>query len=355
MYPGDPLLKIYPDFPESSGAWRMEGSYFPPIKDSTIWNKAFNFPTTGVKMSFIDLGNPILGKAMSLQYMFLKTIRLHHRFDINWGIGLGMVYFTNPYDFLDNEENIASGSHWAFLPEVKAGITYHLDEHYSILSAFNLYHSSNGHTQLPNVGINVPALQLGIKYHWNKPNYSKEVSIDDKWNKKWQLNSRFSLGMNEFGGSTSPTNGPKQLIYLSSLYLSKRYSPKGRYQLGFDGYYNSGYRNYLISQEPEELNDRFIDASVLLVFIGHEYIYGHYGLVVQAGYYLHNPFLSYFIEKDKSADSGSLKAKVPGKFGVHYYIWNPYNEPKNNAYIGMYIKSNVTQADFLELGVGFQF
>ena len=350
-----PVLPIYPDFPESSGAWRWEAAYFPRSKDTTIWNRAYRFPSTGLKLSYLELGSQSLGEGIGLQYLFLLRKKIFKKLDFRWGLGLGGVYFTHPYDYLTNQENIATGSRLAFLVELNAGLLLDINEHLSCFTAFNMVHSSNGHTFLPNVGINVPATQIGLQYHFRRKDPVKTEIAANEWKKRWHFNGRLSLGVNEFGGATSPTNGPKHEIYLTSIYLSRRYSPRGLWQAGLDAYYNSGYRSYLISQEPAELDDSFGNASVLIFFIGHEYIYGHYGLVVQAGYYLHNPFWKYFVKKDDSAETGSLKAILPGKFGVQYYLHSPYNMPKRNLYIGAYIKSNVSQADFLETGIGFSF
>jgi hypothetical protein len=346
-----PVLKIYPNFPSSSGASRYTLSYFPKQSDTTIWNTAYHRPLTGCKISYLDMGGDTLGKAIGAQYFFSQKKRLVKALSFNWGLGLGMVYFTNPYHYLDNPNNIANGSHLAFLVELNLGLHYQLNEHYGVLGSFVMLHSSNGHTTLPNVGTNIPGVKAGIRYQWKAEQLSKKGTVS--FNKNWHNSIRVSLGQNEFGRSTSPTNGPKQYIYLLSLHRSKRYSVKGQFLFGLEGYYNSGYRLYLKSQEIAELEDRFNNASALIAFVGHEYRYGHYGLMIQAGYNLHNPFLNYFIQHNQPKEK--LKAKLPGKFGVNYYFNNPFYTSGTNFYLGLYIKSNVSQADFLEAGVGMTF
>jgi hypothetical protein len=288
---------------------------------------------------------------VGLQYLFSQQKPITSKLAFNWALGLGAVYFNKPYHYIDNPKNIANGSHLAFLVELNLGLRYQFTANYSLSGAFVMLHSSNGHTVLPNVGTNIPAYRLALCY---QPSNNKSISrVLPTWERTKEHNLRLSLGQNEFGRSTAPTNGPPQHIYLLSYQHSMRYSIKGRWYLGAEGYYNGGYRLYLKSQEIAELEDKFTNASALVVFVGHEYRYGHYGLLVQAGYNIHNPFLHYFIKENQPGEK--LKAHLPGKFGVNYYIKNPFIHHRTNFYIGAYIKSNVTQADFLETGAGILF
>ena len=162
------------------------------------------------------------------------------------------------------------------------------------------------------------------------------------------------MGFFQFG--TSAVNGPTQLAYLLSVYASKRVKPGNNIQFGIDAYYNASYRMYLESNEPSQLESSFANSSCIVLWIGNEFIYNHFGMVIQAGPYLHNPFMKFYIEYSDS-DSGMerLRAFISGRFGVNYYLRNPWEHFKNNAFIGMYVKSQMTVADFFEVTAGYQF
>ena len=49
------------------------------------------------------------------------------------------------------------------------------------------------------------------------------------------------------------------------------------------------------------------------------------------------------------------KRYIPGKFGVNYYLKSPWKPQGWNVYCGVYVKSNMGQADFLETAIGIDF
>ena len=164
---------------------------------------------------------------------------------------------------------------------------------------------------------------------------------------------RLAFGLNRFGSEVGPSNGPYYQIYLASFYFDKRVSAINNVQFGIDTYYNSGYRLYLESQQPSELEANFVNSSVISIWIGNEFLIGRLGLILQVGYNLYNPFLKYFVELDESISSA--KAYIPGRFGVQYYLKDHFHGARSNAFIGIYVKSNMGQADFLEFSLGYKF
>jgi hypothetical protein len=46
---------------------------------------------------------------------------------------------------------------------------------------------------------------------------------------------------------------------------------------------------------------------------------------------------------------------IPARLGFQYYAKDAFLSPKNNWFAGIYIKTNLGQADFLESGIGYQF
>lgn len=353
------ILKIYPTYPKTNRSLYYQLNIVTPADTSKIWQGLNNFPNTGITLGFIDMGNQsVLGNGYSLQYSHQKKYTLFPKLDYFFTAQLGGMYFDKPYNYIHNRENIAIGNHFGFWVNASLGISYAVASKWNLNLDFTFFHSSNAHTTLPNVGTNIPSIGIGVEYLFVEREKKKSIPNSQfDLSKKWYGVIRGGLGINEFGTSTSPTNGPKYFIYLASVYAERRYSPKASIQMGVDAYYNTGYRDYLASQEGLPLKDNFENASVLLLFVGHEYYYNRFGVVVQGGFNLHNPFLKFWTENklEKESFMERVKKYVPGKFGVNCYLNNPYVKQGFNAFIGIYIKSNVGQADFLEVGSGIKF
>jgi hypothetical protein len=166
---------------------------------------------------------------------------------------------------------------------------------------------------------------------------------------------RIALGFNEQGDSQGPVNGPKYPIYLGGAYLTKKVSPVNKLKAGIEAWYNTGVYDYIVTQEFYEEKEKQRSCAVALMF-GHEFLMGHFGVVTDVGLYLYNEF---YQDKFKTVEDQSfreeIKGYIPARIGFQYYVKDATVSLKNNFFAGLYIKSNVGQADFLETAIGFSF
>jgi hypothetical protein len=284
---------------------------------------------------------------------------LGNRWSITEGMDLGAAYYTLPYHYIENPGNIAVGGHFSFLVRFSVIFRYRISTFWQAYAGLAFQHASNSHTSLPNVGINIPMIQLGAVYYLKKDDSFYNVSrakadiYRTQYNRKIKFNMRLALGINRFGSEVGPSNGPYYQIYLVSVYLDKRVSAINNIQFGFDAYYNSGYRAYLESQQPPELEANFDNSSVISVWVGNEFLIGRLGLIFQVGYNLYNPFLKYYVRQDESVSN--TKAYIPTRIGAQYYLKDNFKNSRINAFIGVYAKANMGQADFLEFSLGVRF
>lgn len=349
------VLKIYSDFPESSNGYGIDASWIRQGDTNNIWEGLYHYPETGVVLNYTNFGNnDTLGSSIGLVYRFQLIQMFGDRWSLTEGMDLGVAYYNKPFNLIENPGNIAVGNSLSALVRLNFSIRYRITNSWNIYTGFIFHHASNGHTSLPNVGINIPMVQLGAVYSLDKSqSFYKVDKPNFEYSKKIQFNMRFALGINRFGSEVGPSNGPYYPIYLTSLYLDKRVSGINKIQFGMDAYYNSGYREFLESQQPTELEANFVNSSVISIWIGNELLIGRAGIILQVGYNLYNPFLKYFIKQDESADQ--LKAYIPGRFGVQYYLKDHFHGARTNGFIGLYVKSNMGQADFLEFSIGVKF
>jgi hypothetical protein len=352
------VLEIYTGYPKTNAAYSIDLNFRSFGDTSKIWASLWNFPETGINLSLVSLGNPdVLGQSFSVSYQFSLQQKFYQKWSFSETFNFGLAYFNKDHHYIDNPGNIVIGSPFAAQVRIDLKLRYHLNKKWNAFIGVSLQHNSNGHTELPNIGINYPAILIGSQYliktndaYLHTPNKIYKAS------KKWNLNTRLAFGINKFGSEVIAENGPSYPIYLISIYTDKRIWKKSRLQLTLDFYHNTGYSKFLESQEIPELKSTFGNASVLAFMIGNEFLYGHLGFVIQLGVYLHNPFLKYYVNlEDDLSLMGKMKAYIPGRFGFQYYLYDHFSEHKNNAFIGAYIKSNVGQADFFEMSMGYRF
>lgn len=349
------LLSIYPGYPSSTTNFGVDLSWTRQGDTTNVWEQAWNFPETGVLVAYNYFGNSdTLGYSLGVMYRFILRQHLSKRWILSEGMDLGFSWYNKPFQATENSGNIAVGSQFTAVIRLSISLNYLLAPQWELFSGFTFHHASNGHTGLPNVGINIPMIHLGTRYALTQDDsYCLRSKTPIDFHRTIEPEVKFSIGFNRFGNEVGPTNGPYYPVYLAGFYLNKRVSAINRLHVGVEGYYNSGYRQYLESQNPPELEANFIHASVLMVMVGNEFLIGRMGLVTQLGYNLHNPFLKYYAEQNEEVST--LKVYMPARFGVKYYLWDAFGTKNSNAYIGMFVKSNVGQADFTEFSLGYRF
>lgn len=355
---GGRMIRNYPDFPEINEQ-ALVGSvrYSQKFYGNKPWHKYYNHPVFSLYSTFGSMGNNdelgyFTGLMAELSFEKHKPQK-----KVFWGprLSLGSAYFTNPYNEQTNNTNVAIGSSFTFLASAELMIGYSLNNKADLIGRVSVLHASNSHFQLPNVGMNMPVLSGGVRFKLSEQKNIVKDSVTLPLNKKIQFNMRVALGVNEQGSSTAPVNGPKYPIFLTSAFLSKMVSPINKVTLGIEGWYNKGVYDFIVSQEFYESNAAGKSYAVAMV-LGHEFVMGHFSVVTTGGIYLYNPFYRDRLERNElTGVKDKLKVWIPARLGFQYYVKDAFLSPKNNWFAGIYIKTNLGQADFLESGIGYQF
>jgi hypothetical protein len=347
------IVQNYPRFPETSAAFISRIGWYKKLDKPDRWHGYYNFPELTIQATYGSLGNKrelgnILGLAGGFRFnrnisASIKTFAEAH---------LGIARFNRPFDERNNPDNVTIGSDFTVLATADAGISWQKSRLKVLLKA-SILHCSNSHYSLPNVGINLPMISAGAGYTLD------HISAIDKKvftvEKKPRLNFRLALGLNEQGGSTGPVNGPKYAVYLAQVYINRHYNPVARWTTGLEAYYNSGTYTFISSQRYYT-RDQHLKSSSLLWMLGHEFLFGHVGLVTQGGLYIYNPFgRDRYEDLDDREIRDYLKTFFTGRLGMQYYLFNTFDRRKNNVFIGWYTKTNFGKADFLEFSAGYNF
>lgn len=350
------IVKNYPRFPERDNALLARISWNKKLNGNKSWHQYYRFPEVTVQGLGGYLGNAAeLGNIYGLSGGFRFSRDYGNRITATVEATLGTAYFNHPFDETGNYDNVTIGSHFTAQATADIGILYHLHPYWSLIARASILHCSNSHVSLPNVGINLPLLSIGLRYRFVPvvlTMNNNETVITDK---KPKFNFRIALGVNEQGGATGPVNGPSYPIYLASAYIYRHYTPVARWQMGVEGYYNAGTYTFITSERYYNDKQR-LKSSSLLYILGHEYIFGHVGFVTQGGLYLYNPF-----GRDRYRDMENpdvrdyLKTLFTAKLGANYYLFNTFDRKHKNVFAGCYVKTNFGKADFLETTIGYNF
>lgn len=347
------IVKNYPVFPDRGAAVLTEINISQQCSGNKKWHQIYGYPSAGVALVYGIMGNDdVIGRNFAILPNLNFTTKKFRRWGLQWKVAMGFAFFNKIHDRHSNPENQLIGTTITNIAVGSLDFRYDISRYYTLLLGVSGIHYSNGHYQLPNLGINFPALNIALKYFPSgRPKLFKSDTLPDFEN-KILFNVRLGFGFHEFGDAIKPTGGPKYPIYNGSLYLSKRYGRISNVHLGVHVNYYASFYDFIVQQEIYESAQR-LRAFTGLVFIGHEFIIGHFGLITQLGIYVYNPFYKK-LQKLQGVSSWA-KQHNSNKLGVQYYFLNPMKTTRNNVYVGLYLKSNFGQADFAELSVGCAF
>ena len=353
-----PVLDIYPNLPEHGIVWSTELNVGWQTTGRQYWNQGMKFPQVGIIAAITQLGNPdILGQEYSLvpnlAYRFIRS----GGFELHGMVGIGFSWFNKPYDRLSNTENLFIGSRLTNKTILGLNADFALTSHLTLSSGVTYMHYSNGHYQLPNIGVNIPAIHLGARYFIRgRPDHYLENDTVDRVSKKLMLNLRLGLGVHEYGEATKPIGGPKYPIYNGSIYLSKRLGTIINLHLGLHLNYYTSFYDYLTFHDLHA-QDRHMKSLTMIGFGGLEFLLGHFAFTTQMGFYLYNPTYREIHPSGEESDKfkDNTKNYLSFKFGAQYYLLQTRYSTRFNPWIGLFLKSNAGQADFAEISIGCAF
>ena len=348
------IIKNYPNVPKELMANFISVNFSFQTSGRRNWQGFYKFPKIGIETVFGFFNNSQLGYAVGV----VPNMEFRNKKKYFLKIGFGAAYFSNPFNLISNNKNFYIGYPFDNMTILSFGHISKLGKKCALLYGISSIHSSDGHTSLPNAGMNCVLFNIGlISGRDHKPNVLTPVK--DTIKSKFILSVRASLGMHEFGETTKAIGGPSYPSYHSALYISRPYKKIHVVEAGIIWSYYTSFHDYIINQEmyKDKINLR---SCTGVIFIGHEFVFGKFGFSTQAGFYFYNPF---FIQQKKldgswKEVSQKMEAFNTNRVGFMYYPFkkkSTLNRLKNQFMLGMYIKANLGQADLLEFCVGYRF
>lgn len=333
------------------------GVEFPSLQQRP-WQQYLNNPTVGLGISYIDLGDKLMGKAISMYpYILINGVRVEH-FNLKVKIGSGLAavsehYYTTCDGPLPNR---------TFSTTINAYLTaglnfdFPITRNFAINSELGFFHMSNGRTKEPNKGANVLYGGIGFIATINPESGSEPAPInfpDLPYN--WSLNITASSGIHA-ADETDPHRFAIFSLHAGAIYSTCNWHGIG---LGADLFYNDAIGN------PDTNRGMYVTTTEKWrrmrggLSINNEFKFGNFTAMVDWGVYLFNPVRNLYDNDHpiygrgprplfyKSDDVGVNEAFHYIRFGVKYRIYD-------NIYLQALAKTHLHICELIEFGVSYQ-
>lgn len=327
--------KIYPNAPPYSQA--LELTYAKQTTGNQAWQQRFGFPETALNFCIAAHGSRQIGTSVglypSIQFKVFGGKTWYGFFKVGGGIGINTVAWQRT-PIADTLHNIL-GSKVNNFTLLQIGVRGKINTQISLQGGFHFYHVSNAATRTPNYGINTLGVFLGMHYHPNGSKYKIEKKIWKQEKNPLNIGSKIAIA---FAESKTP-NGPLYPYYHASIFGSKMYRNKSRILIGLDATYNSElytfYKNSFNYQGSERSK-----AIIYTAFVGHEFVFGKIGLPLQLGFYLNRP---------------AEGRRMYQKLGINYHFIRRNESIVKDVYLFTQLFTEVANAQYAEVGMGFLF
>ncbi len=321
--------------------------------DDKPWAKYYNHPDIGISLAFSQLGNQsIFGDEIDLiPYIAFNTTRRQKK---TWyfKLGIGASYFTTHYDTLRNPQNYAIGNPFTWAFKLFFYRTLFITDKYDFFLSGGYCHSSDGHTALPNLGLNSALIGIGAQFRQRpvRPDFVYTEKNREKNPHSYFLQVRTGEGFHARGSPYGPVETPKYGVFSTAVSAGVILNNHIKLRSGLT------YRNYGELMDYQSVPYSVWQSSNVFFSIGCELLVGHFGLDMEGGINLYKPFYYQFYKSYEGSTTSTvyyLKSIFPVRLGLNYYIISPYKYSRMNVFIGANIDANFGQADFSELSIGY--
>ncbi len=297
------------------------------------WERMYRFPGFGAAFYWTSMGNDsVFGTQYTLYPYYKLSIIDKPNWSLAYQMGVGASYATKKFDFDNNHQNVAIGSHF--------NIHYHAD----VLARFQLYknmalntgitfsHISNANLSEPNVGLNVASVFAGVDVGFGK--YKKRNTETFP-----AYNAQFEPGERKYGWEIMLCGGMKHTRTFESFQypavaLQAAWKHRTRYKfawgLGADFFYDSSVESQLL-RKGKTFKPSYAYMSGL--HVSQEFIYNRVSFLLQEGVYLG-------LTEKLNGRSIYTRTICRYKFTDHFFV---------NATM----KSHLHILDFPEFGIGY--
>jgi hypothetical protein len=308
----------------------FEFTYTRPTHGEKEWQRAWHYPEYGLSFFYIYLSNPQeLGSGFTVHPFLDLWLRRGERFNLKVKLTLAPApgYLTRKFDRLENHKNNAIGSHFNGYDNIRVAATFRLSNTLRLETGIGMSHFSNGAISMPNLGINIPTLNLGLSYHMN----AEHVELNTDPVLMGPVYSQLVVyGMAGLTQIDPPGQKKRYGAYTASIALERRISQRSKWTCGMEVAYNS---SYIAEYNADTVFYRTKAEDLQLGLRGgYAICVGDLSFPIEMGVYLYN----------NQPSNGPVFHRI----GMRYRL--------NKHWIAnITLKTHWAKADFFEWGVGY--
>ena len=331
-----------------------------PSSRQRPWQQYLNDPTVGLGMTYMNLGNDVMGEGVAIYpYIMLPAVRLKH-FQMHIKLASGLIAVNGHYKATINEPipNRTFGSCLNAYLSGGLNLDFPITRNFTINTELGFSHISNGRMAEPNKGANILYGGVGLMATINPEEGEEKPAV-----KFPSLPYKWSVNVTAAAGVQNADLADTRKFLVSTFHVGAIYNVTNWYGVGagVDVFFNDA----VSSETSRNLycpKHQYTNAQKTRVGVSwnNELKFGDVTAMVDWGVYLINP-VRHLYEVDHTAYGCDhklplfYKSEGPGgqetchyiRFGVKYRIWD-------NLYIQALAKTHRHIAEFIEFGIGYQ-
>jgi len=308
-------------------------------KGGKPWHELQKFPRFYVSTRIQQIGDKdIVGGAFVLSGGMEVAIFRKSNSALHFGLSTGYAYLTKPYDRITNPINNAIGSHGNSAVTVKFDYEMRAGKNWMLHAGTQLMHYSNGASKLPNLGLNIPGLYLGISPYsgtYDQDFYHLQGSSKE-------ADQKFAFGLYTMYAQVEMRvpGGPRYPVHVVGADLLYHLNINHRLSLGYQYDYNGSIAAFgLHTGDFVDEEEAFRGASRHSINFGHEFLIGPYALHLKTGIYLNR----------------EVAFLVPRPFYFQLsprYYFNAQSKFLAKFYTSLNLKTHLFVAEHISIGIG---
>ncbi len=253
------------------------------------WQQHWAYPEIGFGAYYADLNNPdVLGNSKA-GFLFINAPVFRDKFFcLNYHFGVGVAYLSKAFNYQTNYYNFAIGSHYNIYANLDIELQYRTKK-FIYFGSLGLTHYSNGGTKAPNMGLNLPAISLGLRY--KTKDFYKQKNISGRSFKNYsdlEIIQSFSAHANKLSISH-----PVEFIGSFSADYGYYVSPKSRFGGGLDLILDRNKENYFINDSIFDSNNA--DYLSYGLHLSYSAVFGNIQFSFQPIFVLHSKYNDSFL------------------------------------------------------------
>ena len=299
-------------------------------KEGKAWSQMLHYPAWGVATGYTYFGNKnILGEA----YYIVPNIQFrlvgNKKLQLWLKAGVGLTWMTKHYDVLENPTNNVIASSINNASTIGLRLKIKATSKINFVIGTSVTHSSSGDVRMPNLGINVPTTDIGIKYSFSslKKEPLKYDSLQMQKIKSLVLTIREGIGFYEI----FIPDGPIYPIIINEIGVGKYVGGWNKFSIGMETSYSTA--NYHFLQE-QKIGDNYKQQSITIAsFLQDEMDWGPVSFTMLIAY-----------QVKKTQLSGTTLYQ---KLGVNHTIFSFGENKHNKISFGVFLTTHWANADYV--------